>query len=359
MTNQDRETKVNAVFIVKDEWPLLAVTISHALTNYAEKVIIIDTGSQDGIFEGIRLLEALWKDRVQLFRCSQEIYDQIPLTNLLIEMSKENDADWTMVLDADEFFVHENYLQFLKKLSETSEYWSSYSLPVANFAVNEGHDDFNLEAFGEITSRIISQGAGLLFDQEFPVRVISGELPLQARNVPHKILVRNSSSIFLALGAHQVVFGDGIDWVRHDSSVSSVDVLGGMICHLPFTSTHRLKARVDRTFFDGGKTFSRLNNDDFNNLSISELISRATIGSENKDKWLQASVIIEDNQLSETLKPVIEKLQKFWPHLTLATFNSEVADSFPDSLDLKIVSQIIRKYHTRAQTLWDRTSDGE
>jgi len=359
MTNQDRETKVNAVFIVKDEWPLLAVTISHALTNYAEKVIIIDTGSQDGIFEGIRLLEALWKDRVQLFRCSQEIYDQIPLTNLLIEMSKENDADWTMVLDADEFFVHENYLQFLKVLSETPEQWSSYSLPVENFIVIEGHDDFSLEAFGEITHRVVPQGVGPQFDTEFVKRVLSGELPLQSRNVPDKMLVRNSSSIFLSLGAHQVVFGDGINWVRHDSLVSSSISLGGRLCHLPFTSGHRLEKRLNRKFFNGEKTFSRLNVDGFENVSIEQFISTASIGSQSQEKWLQSGVIVVDESFAQSIAPVISKLEKIWSQLTLAKFSKDAQSSFPDSLDLKIVSQIIRKYHTRAQTLWDRTSDGE
>jgi len=349
----NNDVKVNAVYVVKNEWPLLAVSISHALTNYADKVIIIDTGSEDGIFEGIRLLETLWEGRVQLFRCRQEIYDQIPLTNLLIEMSKENDADWTMILDADEFLVHNNYPELLAKLSQTDEKWSSYAIKVVNFIVDEKHDDSDLESFAKISYRINSQGVSQSPDDEYTRRVTLGEIPLQYRSTPDKLLVRNSQDIFISQGSHQVVFGDGIWWEKHDSSVASAGFLGGMICHLPYTSENRLIARKKRLFFDRQKTTFRLSTDQLSDASPSALRKMAVLNPKNRDQWLQAGVITTDNAFEESLKPVIDKLQKFWPQLTLATFKSEVADSFPDSLDLKIVSKLIRKYHSRAETMWD------
>ena len=60
MTRMNSKVRINAVYVVKYEWPLLAVTISHALTHYADKVLVIDTGSQDGTFQGIKVLQSLW-----------------------------------------------------------------------------------------------------------------------------------------------------------------------------------------------------------------------------------------------------------------------------------------------------------
>ena len=359
MTRMNSKVRINAVYVVKNEWPLLAITISHALTHYADKVLIIDTGSQDGTFQGIKTLQSLWAGRIELFRCNQEIFDQTPLTNLLIEMSREDQADWTMVLDADEFFVHDNYPEFFSKLSETDEVWSSYAIKVVNFIVDENHDDFNLKSFEEISYRVAGMSHSQMTDDGLVNRVLSGEVPLQYKNTPDKILVRNSHDVFIAQGAHQVVFGNGIFWVQHDSSVSSGGFLGGMICHLRYTSEHRLSARKAREFFDQQKTTMRLNVEDFKDQSPSSLRKMAVLTPENRKKWLQTGVIVANNVLADSLAPVIRRIEEIWPKLAGASFNAEDANSFPDSLDLKIISKFIRKYHSRAEKLWNEGIRGE
>ena len=359
MNQTNSEVKVNAVYVVKNEWPLLAVSISHALTNYADKVIIIDTGSEDGIFEGIKVLQTFWRNRIELYRCDQEIFDQTPLTNLLVEASKEDQADWTMILDADEFFVHENYGEFLEKLSQTDPKWSSYAIKVINFIVNEEHEDSNLDAFGKIGHSVVGQNSISINDNNYPLRVLSGEIPLQFRTTPDKILVRNSSDVFISQGSHQLVFGDGIWWEKHDSSVSAGIFLGGMICHLPHTSERRLVSRRKRNFFDQQETIHRLNFGNFKSEDTASLRSTAVLSEKNKERWLQSGVIAVDESFAQSIAPVISKLEKIWSQLALAKFSKDAQSSFPDSLDLKIVSQIIRKYHTRAETLWDHNSNGE
>jgi hypothetical protein len=359
MTQTVKTPRVNAVYVVKNEWPLLGVAISHALTHYAEKVLIIDTGSKDGIFEGIKALQSFWTDRIELFRCNQEVFDQTPLTNLLIEISKQDKADWTMVLDADEFFVHENYPEFFSKLSNTEEMWSSYAIKVMNFIVNEDHDDFNLESYQEIAYRVAGISQRQMTDDDFIERLLSGEVPLQYKNTPDKILVRNSHDIFISQGAHQVVFGDGIYWEKHDSSVSSGSFLGGLICHLRYTSEHRLVSRKKRNFFDQQKTTMRLNVEDLKNASPSSLRKMGVLTPENQGKWLQSGVIVANNVLANSLAPVIQRIEKIWPRLIDTSYNSEAENSFPDALDIKIMSKLIRKYHSRAEKLWNEGARGE
>ena len=351
--------KVNAVYVVKNEWPLLAVSISHALTHYAEKVLIIDTGSRDGIFEGIQAMQKLWVGRIELFRCNQEIFDQTPLTNMLIEMSSEDQADWTMVLDADEFFVHDNYSEFLAKLSNTEEKWSSYSIPVENYIVEESHSDLILESFNDIQHRVVGESIYASTAQLYAARVSSGEIPLQYRNTPHKLLIRNSSNRFISQGNHQVVFGDGIWWKKYDSSISSGNFLGGKICHLPYTSENRLLARKGRDFFDQQETTFRLSVDEFKKASPSFLRNKAVLTPENREKWLQSGVVVPNNLLSSSLKPMLQKLESIWSALTLSTYNAEVENTFPDALNMTIVSKLIRKYHTRAEQFWKGGSIAE
>lgn len=359
MTQRVKTPRVNAVYVVKNEWPVIGVAISHALTHYAEKVLIIDTGSKDGIFEGIKELQSIWTDRIELFKCNQEVFDQTPLTNLLIEMSKQDKADWTMVLDADEFFVHDDYPEFLSKLSNTRQVWSSYAIGVMNLIVNEDHDDLDLQSYQEITYRVAGVGLSQMSDDDFVHKVLLGEIPLQFRNTPDKILVRNSHDVFISQGNHQIVFGDGIYWEKYDSSVCSGSFLGGMICHLPHTSEHRLVARKRRNFFDQQKTTNRLNVEGLSNASPSSLRKMAVLTPENREKWLESGVIVANESFAHSIAPVLPKLEKIWPQLKGATYNLEAENSFPDSLDLKIVSKLIRKYHSRAEKLWNEGARGE
>lgn len=359
MNQMNSEVKVNAVYVVKNEWPLLAVSISHALNHYAHKVIIIDTGSEDGIFAGMKVLQTFWKNRIELYRIDQDIFDQAPLTNLLVQASKEDHAEWTMILDADEFFVHENYVEFLERLSQTDRKWSSYAIKVINFIVNEEHEDSNLAAFGKIGHAVVGRNSMSIDNNEYVLQVLSGEIPLQLRITPDKILVRNSSDVFISQGGHQLVFGDGKWWEKHDSSVSSGSFLGGMICHLPHTSERRFISRRKRNFFDQDETTNRLNFGILKSQDITSLRSTAVLSEKNKERWLQSGVIMPNESFAQSIAPVISRLERLWPQLTLAKFSKEAQSSFSDSLDLKIVSKLIRKYHSRAESLWNDGSHRE
>jgi len=352
MAEQLAPVKINAAFIVKDEWPLLALSVSHALFHYAEKVIIIDTGSHDGTFQGIKILQSIWGDRIELYRCNQEIYDQTPLTNLLLELSKNSQCEWTMVLDADEFFIHDNYVDFLSKLSQTEENWLAYAIDVINFIVNEGHNELELKAYGEISYRVVGQSKVTCTDTEYIEKVLSGVYPLQLRITPQKILARNSNHIFLSQGNHQVVFGDGVWWEKFDSKVASAANLGGKIYHLPYTSERRIRNRKERSFFDQQKTTARLNWPELQKQSTSDLLLKAVVGDQNRDEWLESNLIIEDDSFNRALRPVIEKIREIWPDLIDAVYSTSTQETFPDALDLRIVSKLIRKYHDRAEKLW-------
>jgi hypothetical protein len=125
-----------------------------------------------------------------------------------------------------------------------------------------------------------------------------------------------------------------------------------MTCHLPYTTQSRLENRKTRNFFDQQDTTYRLNVNELKNLPISELRSKAVLSSENKERWLQAGTIIENSEFRKTLLPVIEKVKDIWPELIRASYNPEDEHSFPDALDLRLVSRLIRRYHSRAERLW-------
>jgi hypothetical protein len=63
-----------------------------------------------------------------------------------------------------------------------------------------------------------------------------------------------------------------------------------------------------------------------------------------------------NESFAQSIAPVIAKLEKIWSQLSVAKFSKDAENSFPDSLDLKIVSKLIRKYHSRAEKIWEGQS---
>lgn len=352
MNNLENPPTIAALFVVKNEWPLFAMTLSHALTRYANKVIIIDTGSSDGIFSGVKMLQEIWPDRIQMFRCDQEVFDQAPLANLLLEMAKLDGLDWSVLLDADEILSIPSPDALSKFLKELDTHYSALSIPVDNFIVDQTHDDQNLEDFLKISYRIEGENVFGNPDENYAVEVKNGLKPVQNRRTANKILCKNSGDIFVSLGNHQVVFGDGIFWEKHDSRVASSSKVGLKILHLPHTSKTRLKNRLDRTFFDKAKTFSRLNIDTFGGFDFQAFHRSSTLNADNKKNWLQKGVIIEDLAIAKEFEAVANELRSKWDLISNTVFSEDDRDSFTQEIDLKVVSSALRKYHSKSEKLW-------
>ena len=355
MAEQLAPVKINAAFIVKDEWPLLALSVSHALFHYAEKVIIIDTGSHDGTFQGIKTLQEIWPNRIHLFGMETVIFDQVPISNLLLEISASVGADWSILLDADEFLAVTNREIFIENLLHHNEQFSVFAINVLNYIVDESHEDTDLEAFQRIKFLISGENAYSTNNSEYAQQVQRGEKPVQYRKTADKLICKNTDDLFVSLGAHQIVFGDGKDWVQHDSRVASGAILGVKIFHLPHTSAARLQRRLDRKFFDNQKTFSRLNLDEFNELDFLALRKSSTLNSSNMEKWIDSGVVINNDDFSKEILPIVEILRDHWNELAGATYSQEITNLFSAGIELQIVISILRKYHSKAENLWNRT----
>jgi hypothetical protein len=132
-----------------------------------------------------------------------------------------------------------------------------------------------------------------------------------------------------------------------------------MLCHLPHTSEQRFISRRNRNFFDQEETTNRLNFGNLKSATPASLRSTAVLSAKNKERWLQSGIIVANESFAQSIAPVITKLEKIWSQLSVAKFNKDAESSFPDSLDLKIVSKLIRKYHTRTERLWNGGGLGE
>lgn len=346
--------RINAVFVVKDEWPLLALSLTHALINFAHKVIIIDTGSKDGTFSGVRTLQELFPNRIELFRCQQTLFDQAPLSNIGLFLSEIDGADWTIILDADEFLYTPDASQFMKLLASTPDPYIGFALPVVNYAPFKGFDGLELSNFANIKARVKTQSAFHLPDLEFIRLVSQGSMLLQQRSTPNKVLLKNSKESFVSQGNHQLVFGDGIHWVRWDSRVASSTEFNWQILHLPYTDYSRFKQRLSRSFHDGETTTYRLSAFKGKiDVPIEKLFEKALVSAGNESLLEENPNYVLDDTLSLTLASTISTLENLWPTLKTSEYSESVANSYKSELNFEIVSKLVRKFFDKSYSQWN------
>jgi hypothetical protein len=88
---------------VRDEWPLVALSASHALLVHVDELYILDHCSSDGTSYGLQKLQELWPGRLHVLTSEVDDFWQEACTSVLIEVSQASASDWLYLLDADEF----------------------------------------------------------------------------------------------------------------------------------------------------------------------------------------------------------------------------------------------------------------
>ena len=152
-----------------NEWPLLAVSISHALMYHVDEVYVVNHSSTDGSREGTRRLQALWQGRVHAFDYSDEHFWQEACMSVLLELSKSAAPDWIYVVDADEFMIARR-----RRISERlclTKFDSQYSVvryEVENWISTEDFDESDLACYRLLRYRSVPS---LSLDMRIETRV--------------------------------------------------------------------------------------------------------------------------------------------------------------------------------------------
>jgi hypothetical protein len=98
------QTRLVAITVARDEEDVIEAFVRHTAA-LVDHHLIVDHCSHDRTAEILARLagEGL---SISVFRCDDPVYNQPPLTNLLMRRAvEEHDADWVVPLDADEFVM--------------------------------------------------------------------------------------------------------------------------------------------------------------------------------------------------------------------------------------------------------------
>lgn len=350
----------HVVMVVRNEWPLLALSLSHALQNYACCAYVVDTGSSDGTRDGLNLISEIFPGRIKTFSCVDREFDQAAITNIFIDVSNQTQPRWSIVLDGDEFLYLPNYGSLLTSLGSIGEEWEALELSVVNYALGTLYRETEIESIVENSYQVSIRTRGFAALEQHR-REWAAELAIpQNQGTMPKLLFRNNSHYFTGPGNHQFLFGDGIDWRRHDSRVATAPDWGWKILHLPYTTLSRFMQRPARSYLpgtNGGEIIVRYpwlenrNEEDLKHFFNTTVIHESRLAS-----YLEKGIITFPNELRASLLSTIDTLKPYWTDIVDLNEHKQVSNQdlieFKEEIDIETASKIIRRYHSKVDSLW-------
>jgi hypothetical protein len=273
------------------------------------------------------------------------MFDQEALTNILLEISNKENPDWNFIFDADEFLVSPTRKSIKDHLSSLDDKWNAIAIQLENYIVPSGFIDTRLDDYPLINHYVTSVNHVVDRD-EFHEQVKRNEKLLHEFRVPSKILIKNNSRDFVDAGQHQLKYGDGKFWELWDTTVAASNKEDWLICHLPYTSLKRFKARKD--------VHERVNN----NFADKVFAKTITPDDDIAQMWdrLQMNpgdsnpLLVRDYSFSDSFFPLLEKLAPYWGKILAPIHQNVVYRISSEALEFAVA--VVNKYVNKCDQLW-------
>lgn len=302
--------KVFGLIQAKDEWPLLALSISHALMHHVDEVYVLNHASEDRSSEGLQHLQELWKDRIHIFNWYDDQYRQEVFTNALIMISQTSSPDWLYVFDADEFLITKEFRSLKSIVSDVDQEYSAIRYEVQNWISTEEFDETDLNHYRMLQYRSVANSFIQMHPTVYVDEILNGNLNFFDVPFGSKVIFRNDGALWLGAGAHSI----RRPLRSHTLAVSSDEL---RVAHFPLLSRRKLGRKVNhgqRLIQDGFPSthgwqsqmiykFSQKN-------ELDEFWRSHTIGSGNDSSKRTLPSLIIENGFLQTIEPTLRFVEK-------------------------------------------------
>ncbi len=328
-------SKIIGLVQAKCEWPLLALSISHALMHHVDEVYVLNHLSADESVEGIAEIQELWQDRVHIFNFHDEHYWQEASTNLLIEMCRSKPTDWIYVFDADEFILTQNNKPLRDVLDGIDPKYSVVKYDVQNWISNVNFDETRIDHYRTLRYRSIPSLLNADID-DIIKGIEQGDLNyFDVQLFYSKVIFRNGSISWLSAGAHFLK-------EPTDISVCNIDSNELRVAHFPLLSRNRLQLKAEhgmRLIQDGfsayhgwqGQIIYRL----FKSGLLDEFWNNHAITSDNPVDDKMSKLFDSDDSFVLAIEPVLAILENKYGSCVIPK-NKELRMPYGKSYDTEI-----------------------
>lgn len=196
--------RVIGLIKLRDDWPLAAVAIAHALQHHVDAVLVLDHASSDATGAGLAALQAsVLGPRLRVFHHHDDAFHDEAFLNTLLELCQGEAPDWIYAFDADEVLLPAGGLRPL--LASQPESILALCYPVENWLSWTGFDPGNLGSYGSLTIRSLPDlPLPIPIDLQLVAAIEAGSVNFLRLPFDHKVIIRYTASAWLAAGAHSV-----------------------------------------------------------------------------------------------------------------------------------------------------------
>ena len=231
--NISTKPRILGYVMARNEWPLLGLSVMHALNSGIDRVAVIDHCSDDATREGLRALKSFYSDKIFVYRLDDPRYLQEATTALVMALVDADSYDWVYVFDADEFVLSPPEMKLGEMLSRVPLDIDAVRYEIHQWVAPTDFDDLDITEYSRIRYRAVANNFTKLTGAELGDEIEHEsfnffDLPFQS-----KILVRGKWAQALAAGTHLIRERVGTVEMTMDASTLRVG-------HLPLLSRRRL-----------------------------------------------------------------------------------------------------------------------
>ncbi len=315
--------KVVGIVEARNEWPLLSLSISHALMYHLDEVYVLNHMSTDGTIDGIEKLKGLWRGRIHLFNYYDDHDWQEAATSIFMEMVQPARPDWIYIFDADEFMLTQSQQSLKEILGGVDQEYAAVLYNVQNWVSIDNFQEIRLNHYKRLLYRSVPN-LPITTDPETIIDEIkNGKLNYFDVPFQSKVVFRNHPECWVAAGTH---------FLKNPADVPTLELESDLltVAHFPLLSKKRLQKRglrAQQKIKDGyppGHGWQSHLVYWFLQNGLSEQFWQAHSISDHNNSSEKVSFVVDDSFV-KSIKPVIYLLQE--------SFDSDVLD--PGSSDIQ------------------------
>lgn len=272
--------KIVGVVQCKNEWPLIALSTTHALINHVDEVYVLNDSSTDETHKGLSELSKYFKNRLTVINHTNGKFNQYIERNILISIARKSNPDWIYIFDSDEFIISSNNAGLSEILSKIADNYIAVRYNLSNFVSLRYFDKYDLNSYKKLCYESKPINNLKIKPQKCFDMVYNGSLNFFDIPFSSKVIVRNDSKIFLSKGSHDI-----IQFYKPPQPTIFCDEIYAV--HLPLLTLQKLKNKSETGYKH------TLNNESKNTGWQNQLLYKI-----DKEGWL--TKFWEKHSISET-----------------------------------------------------------
>ena len=316
--SRDTTPRVLGVLIARNEWPLLGICITHALTNHVDEIIVVDHASTDETQAGLAELQMRWGNKIQVLHLCEGTFHHEETNLMLKTLYEDRDFDWVYPIDADEFLITLDNLSLKQLLAEVPDSYEAVRYEIHNFVAPTDFVENDFQRYGEIREKAVADPNFQITHGDFVESIVQGGLNFFEVPFDSKVMFRLPQDSWAAAGSHSMLAVGK----ESEYKLSEDDTF---VAHLPFLTRERLLRRAEqgRAKVESGyprdhgwqsQVVYQMQVDE----RLDEYWQKNSIPATSSDSMLSPPKTITDNRLAPVLEAAIAE---FHPSSSLVNSN--------------------------------------